>query len=179
MRRIYESGALRRDDEPFTPTEQVDGTQPQSMRSVTGSTCSRLLVPEWLRHRAISIDVSTPRSEFDRGTAVPFRVTMKNALPFPIVISTTSPLPWTWTVDGFPEGSHVPLHDPPDESGAFVFDRGERKRFTKRWFQTFRVSDAEWESAEPGAYTIGAALNVEEPRQKGLYADTTVRITSE
>lgn len=180
MRRIYESGALHRDDdEPFSPNERDVSEQPQSFRSIDSTRLSRLLVPMWLRCRSIGIDVSTPRSEFAVGEPVPFTVTMKNAMPFPISIPTRSPLLWTWNVDGATEASRVPLRDPPDEPGRFRFDRGERKRFRKRWSGMFRVSDSEWEPVEPGEYTIGAGLNVEDPADKDLYAETTVRVVPE
>jgi hypothetical protein len=177
MRRIYESGAIRRDDdEPFAPREREQSATPQAVRSINSTAWSRRLVPNGVRYRAISIDVETPQSTYPVGAAVPFRVTMKNAMPFPITIATESPILWTWAVDGLTDASHVPLHDPPDERGGFRFDRGERKRFGKRWEQRFRVDDDEWEAAEPGTYTISAALNVDDPAAKGLYDETTVTI---
>jgi len=176
MRRIYESAALRRDDdEPFAPNER-DGARPRAFRSVPGAALSRLLVPEWLRYRAISLDVSTPRSTYPIGARIPVRVTMRNVLPVPVTIPTRSPVLWTWSIDGVREASRVPPRDPPDEAGAFGFERGERKRFERRWDQLFRVSDAEWEPAGPGTYTVGAGINVEDPAEKGVYAETTVRV---
>ncbi|WP_254767747.1 hypothetical protein [Salinilacihabitans rarus] len=178
MRRIYESRALHRDDDdPFSPNDGDD--RPQAMRSLNATALSRLLVPDRLRRRAVSVAVSTPRAEYPVDTPVPFSVTMKNALPFPVAIRTTSPVGWTWHVDGVPEASHVPLRDPPDEPGEFVFDRGERKQFTRRWQGVFRVDDAEWERAAPGEYVIGAGLNVEDAREAGLYDETTVRLVAE
>lgn len=179
MRRIYESGALRRDDDRFTPSERDSPDRPQAMRSVNGTALSRRLVPDWVRRRAISVEVSTPRAEFSLGEPVPFRVTMGNSMPFPIVFRTNSPLPWTWEVDGVSEASHVSLRDPPEESGEFRFGRGERKRFTKRWEQMFRVSESEWEPVGLGEYTIGAGFNVENASKKGLYDETTVRVVPE
>ncbi len=178
MRRIYESEALRRDGEPFTPNER-DDARPQAMRSINATALSRLFVPRWLRYRAISIEVSTPRTEYPAGVGIPFRVTMRNAMPFPLTISTRSPVLWTWNVDGVTEASHVSLRDPPEERGTFRFGRGERKRFHKRWDGMFRVSATEWEPAEPGTYTIGAGLNLEGALEHGLYAETTIRIVPE
>lgn len=180
MRRIYESDALHRDDdEPFSPSEEEESDGPQAMRSIPSSVLSRRIVPNWLRYRAISIDVSTQRTEYPVDTAIPFSVTMKNALPIPISITTNSPLLWTWNVDGVAEASHVPLRDPPAERRDFSFDRGERKQFTRRWQQKFRVSDSEWDPAEPGEYTIGAGVNVDDADEKGLYSETTVRVVPE
>lgn len=176
MRRIYESRAIARDDDdPFVPGER-ETYRPQAMRSISGSAWSKRLVPPWLRRRAISLSVSTPATAFPAGSNVPFVVTMKNSMPFPITIRTDSPLLWTWSVDGLPEASRVPVRDPPERPGALHFDRGERVRFRKRWSQMFRVSESEWEPAEPGEYTIGAAINVANPKLAGLCDETTVRI---
>jgi len=179
MRRIYDSEALRRDDDAFTPTERDDDARPQALRSINGSAWSRRLLPTRVRRRAISVEVSTPRTEFSEGEPIPFTVTMKNALPVPVTIRTASPLLWTWDVDGDAEASRVSLRDPPDESGAFEFDRGERKRFRKRWRQLFRVTESEWEPAAPGEYDIGAGINVEDAEGSGLYDATTVTIVSD
>ena len=179
MRRIYDSDALRRDDEPFTPSEKDRSFKIQAMRSVNSTALSRRVVPRGLRHRAISVTVSTPRTEYAVGEPIPFAVTMRNPLPAPIAIPTNSPLLWTWHVDGLTEASEIQVHDPPDEAGEFVLDRGERKRVTKRWEQLFRVSESEWEPAEPGEYAIGAELNVDDPAEKGLADETTVRIVPE
>jgi len=179
MRRIYESGALRRNDDAFFPNERNTSDELQAMRSVNATELSRWLIPDRLRYRAISIEVSTPRTEYPVGTTVPFRVTMRNALPFPITIRTVSPLLWTWSVDGTTGASHVSLRDSPDEAGTFHFDRGERKRFTKRWKQMFRVSETKWEPATRGKYVIGAEFNVENSVKKGLCTETTVCLVPE
>lgn len=177
MRRIYESGALRRDDDDqFSPSERGSGDRPQAMRWVDSTALSRRLLPDAVRDLAVSIEVSTPRTEYALDEWVPFRVTMRNSMPFPITFRTVSPIPWTWNVDGIREASRVSLRNPPDEPGEFRFGRGERKRFTKRWTQTFRVSEAEWEPVAPGEYTIGAGINVDTPSKRGLYDETTVRI---
>ena len=177
MRRIYESKALRRDDdEPFSPRERDDQFQPQAIRSINSTAWSRRLVPHWLRHRSIAVSISTRQREYAPGDAVPFTVTMKNVMPFPITIETRSPVLWTWDVDRATEGSRVATRDPPDDPHGFEFDRGERKRFTRRWQQMFRVSDSEWEPAGPGEYTIGAGINVEGREESSLYDETTIRV---
>jgi hypothetical protein len=178
MRRIYDSPAVTRDDgDSFSPNERED-VRPQAMRSVPGTALSRLLVPDWLRYRAVSVSVSTPRTEYPAGEPVPFRVEMKNAMPFPVEIPTRSPVLWTWTVDGLPEASRI-SRDPPAERRGFRFDRGERKRFARRWRGYFRVSESEWEPADPGEYAIGAGLNVEDAAAKGLADEVTVRLVPE
>jgi hypothetical protein len=171
MRRIYESGAIHRDDDDaFAPGERESG--PQAMRSIDGTAWSRRLVPRWVRLRALSVTVDAP----DRvdGPAVPFVVTMSNALPIPVAVGTRSPRLWEWHVDDLPRASHV--ERPLEGSGTIRFDRGETKRFRRRWDRRFRVSETEWEPAPPGEYTLGAALNVAGAAERGLEDGTTVRI---
>jgi len=177
MRRIYESSALDRDDDPFVPGEA--DAEPQAMRSVDGGALSRLLLPARVGDRALSVTVSTPRTEYTKGGSIPFTVTMKNALPVPVSVETESPVLWTWNVDGATEATRVTVRDPPEEAGVFEFDRGERKQFRRRWDQLFRVSDSEWERADPGTYTIGAEINVGNPEGRGLSDGTTVQIVPE
>lgn len=179
MRRIYESDALARDGErPFTPHEREEGYAPRSFRSLDASAWSDRLVPHALRRRFVSVRISTPRSTFERGEAVPFLVTMTNRAPVPLTIRTASPIRWTWAVDGLEEASSVEVREPPDRPATLHFDRGERKRFRRRWSQSFRVGKHEWRPADPGTYTIRAAINVDAPEATGLAAETTVRIVS-
>lgn len=176
MRRIYGSDALDRDDDdPFRPNRTGTRSTPRSARTVPAEWLSSHLVPRWLRRRAISLKVSTPRSVYRAGAPVTFTVTMNNAAPFPITIPTRSPVPWTWRVDGYREASRV-SEEPPDEPGSFAFDRGERKRFSRTWRQVFRVSESEWTDATPGEYTIDAAINVAGPADGNVRDRTTVRI---
>jgi hypothetical protein len=174
MRRIYESGAVDRDEEdPFRPG---DRESPRAMRSVSGGSLSRWLVPYWLRFRALRLEVATPRSEYAAGERIPFAVTVENTYPIPITVPTLSPLLWRWEVDGAEEGSRLP-RELPDRQGGFEFGRSETKRFTREWPQLFKVSETEWEEAGPGEYTIGAWLNVDDAEQRGLADAVTVRVT--
>lgn len=176
MRRIYDSRALdRADDDPYRPNERDVREKPRAARNVPVQALSDALVPTWLRYRAVSVSVSTPEPSYPPLTAVPITVTMKNTSPFPVTIRTRSPVVWTWHVDGYPEASHVQTAEP-SRSGEFQFDRGERKRFTRRWDQLFRISDSEWVECAPGEYTVGAAINVPDAEENGLADETTVRI---
>ncbi|MEF8813515.1 MAG: hypothetical protein V5A55_06820 [Halovenus sp.] len=180
MRRIYESDALYRDDdEPGAPRERQREERPQAFRSVPTGSLSRWLVPDRVRYWGLSLDIATPRTEFRVGEHVPFQVTMKNSLPFPVTIATRSPLLWTWHVDDHQEASKLPASGPPEEERGFRFERGERKQFRKRWDGMFKIADAEWERAAPGEYTIGAGLNVDGAAEKGLYSETTVTLRPE
>lgn len=180
MKRIYESDALRRDEDHFTPAPRRDpGLRPQAMRSLPSKTLTRFLFPRWVHHWAIDVRIDTPQTEYPIGTSVPFSVTMRNRMPFPVMVSTTSRLRWDWFVDDHPEGSRVA--GPPDssEEGAFVFDRGERKVFQKRWDQRFRDGKRTWTPARPGVYTIAAGVNTEDPKSKDLWAETTVTLVED
>ena len=177
MRRIYESNALRRDDDdPAVPNELDGSDHPQAMRSLNSSWLSRWLLPRRVRRWAVTVSLSTPRTEYPVGSSVPFSVTMKNTMPFPVSIPTVSPVLWTWRVDGLDEASRIPQYDPPRRGGRFRFDRGERKRFRKRWNGTFRVAEDEWAPAEPGEHTIGAGINVADGPGEGLSDETTIRL---
>jgi hypothetical protein len=180
MRRIYESSAVHRDDDdPQAPGEDAGDVQPQAMRTIDGEAWSRRLVPDRLRHYAVSVGVEPRKAAFSPGEQVSFRVTMANAMPFPVTIETRSPLLWTWSVDGVQEAAHVPLHDPPSEPRGFRFGRGERKQFVRTWHQQFQTAAAEWEPAEPGEHNISVALNVADAAEKGLAAETTVELLAE
>lgn len=175
MRRIYESSALSRDDEePFKPGENDRESKPQSFRSINASAWSDRLLPVFVRRRAVSIAVSTPKTEYEVGEAIPFQVELKNSLPVPVTIPTDSPLLWSWTVDGYDEAAQTDELDPPEKPGKLYLDRGERKVFTKEWSQLFKVSEREWEEADPGEHLLGAYVNASEGE---LAAETTVRIT--
>ncbi|WP_424000507.1 hypothetical protein ACOZ4I_13855 [Haloarcula salina] len=171
MRRIYGPGDDRGDGTPNEPGR--DGESPSAARSVDAAAWSDRLLPTWLRYRAVSVDVAVPDGASTR-TEIPFVVTMKNALPVPVTIPTDSLRPWTWYVDGLPEASHV--DSVPSEASAIRFDRGERKRFRRRWDGLFRVSEDEWEPAAAGEYTIGAGLSVPDAAERGLYSEATVSL---
>ncbi|NGM69753.1 hypothetical protein G6M89_12160 [Natronolimnobius sp. AArcel1] len=178
MRRIYDSSALRRDDDdPFSPTSESKD-RPSAMRSMNSLALSQRVVPERLRRYGVSVSIATPRTEYSPDESVPFLVTMRNTLPFPVALSTTSQVRWTWSIDGHDEAAQFDLEYAADP-GQFEFNRGERKRFPKRWQQVFRVSETEWERAPPGTYTIGARINVDGAEAAGLAAETTIKITEE
>ena len=176
MRRLYDSRAIQRnDDEPFAPNETDETPEPQSFRSIPVTSLSRFL-PTWLRDRALSVELSTPRTEYPLDAPVPFQVTVRNGFPMPILVRTPSPVLWSWSVDGLSEAAHVTATEPPDDPRWFRFGRGERKQFSRRWDGRFRIAEREWEPAEPGQYTIRAGLNVPAAEDRGLVDETSVRL---
>lgn len=172
MRRVYDSEALRRDDEdPFSPVENDDAA---SRNHVNWTNVSHALVPQFLRSRAIAVDIQTSKDSYAPDEEIQFGVTFANRFPLPITIVTTTPKRWEWSVDGNPEGSELPLHHPEDRS-PFQFDRSERKRFRRSWSGRVRVDEREWRAAELGEHTLSVAIDAATGADK-LRAETTFRI---
>lgn len=177
MRRIYESGALRRGDDPHEPTgegDEIAGNRHTSMLNWSG--VSRLLAPSALRDRAIAVGVETDRETYAPGEPVSIRVRMRNRLPFPIALRTPTPVRWDWSVDGVRRASRVDDCDPPDRAEHLTFARSETKAFARTWRQTIRTADGEWTEVEEGSYEIAAFVNVEDPAARGLRATTEIEI---
>ncbi|WP_247729440.1 hypothetical protein [Halovivax limisalsi] len=177
MRRIYESAAVERDETPFTPGRRE--AEPESFRSIPAASASRLLLPDRLRYRAISIRVEAGRDHAAVGERLPFAVTLRNSMPFPVTIPTVSPVLWTWRVDGHEGAARYDRAERTDEPRAFTLGRGERKRFVRGWDGRFQVSESEWEPAPVGTYELGVAVNVESPARRGLTDETTIEIREE
>ncbi len=178
MKRIYESSAIHRDDDdPFSPGKNRDDDRPSSFRTLPSSWLSNRLLPQAIRRRAVTVHIETPASTYDQGVRIPFTITMKNSMPFPVSIVTDSRLVWTWDVDGRQEAADVSLHDPEDEeTSGITFARGERKVIKRHWDQMFQVDEREWERAPPGEHEIGAGLNVAGAEESGLYDRGPIRI---
>lgn len=174
MRRIYESNAVERDESPFTPGHR--DVEPESFRSIPATSVSRLVLPDWLRYRAISIGVEAGRAHATVGERLPFAVTLGNSMPFPVTIPTVSAPLWTWRIDGHECARTFDRSERTDEARAFTLARGERKRFVRGWDGRFRVSESEWEPAPGGTYELGVAVNVESPARWGLTDETTIEI---
>lgn len=182
MRRIYESDALRRDDDPHAPSD-AEGRDPEP--TVTGnrnpsvidwSRLSHALVPTGLRDRAIEVTVETDRAVYDRDEPVGIRVRLRNRMPFPISIRTPTRRRWDWAVDGDRRAAGAEFEPAPADPSLLSFYRSETKTFTRRWHQRFRTAADRWEPAEPGTYEIAAFVDVDEPVRRGLDAATTIEI---
>ncbi|THE64417.1 hypothetical protein D8Y22_13480 [Salinadaptatus halalkaliphilus] len=141
-------------------------------RTIDWAALSHALLPRRLRTRAITVSVRTDADVYHRGDPVAVEIDLRNRLPVPIRLRTDSPNVWTWTVDGEP----VDARDVPDRPGSIHFDRGERKRFHRRWSQRVRVRDREWKPVEPGTYTIAARLSRGDAAARGLADRTAIEI---
>jgi len=172
MRRVYESEALRRDDDdPFSPVEDGEGA---GRGHVDWANVSHALVPQFLRPRAIAVDVQTDKDSYERGEPIHFGVTFANRAPLPITLVTNTPKRWEWSIDGNPEGSELPTNHP-DDRAAFQFGRSERKRFRREWSGRVRVDDREWREADRGEHTLRVEVDAVTGAEK-LCAETTFRI---
>lgn len=182
MRRIYESDAIHRDQsDPFTP--KTNGAERAESRSTSASNSaidwgnlSHAILPLGIRDRAIAVDIEANRDVYTGGESVHFRVVLRNRLPFPVTLRTQTPVLWSWAVDGLDRASRVTEFEPPDRAGVLSFARSETKVFTRTWPRRIRESAERWESVVPGRYTLSAWINVENARNRGLFAETSVRI---
>lgn len=172
MRRVYDSEALRRDDDdPFSPVEDDDSA---GRSHVNWGNVSHALVPQFLRPRAIAVDVQTDKERYEPGEPIRFGVTFYNRFPVPITVVTNTPKRWEWSIDGNPEGSLLPTEHPEDRA-AFQFTRSERKRFRREWSGRVRVDEREWRAAEPGEHTLAVEIDAVTGAEN-LRAETTFRI---
>lgn len=171
MRRIYESEALRRDDDdPFTPNEADNGRGSH----VNWSNLSHALFPAHLRARAIAVEVETNKTRYAPDEPVSFRATFRNRLPVPVSLVTETPMRWTWAIDGHVEASEV-YDSPAPERTRFDFGRSERKRFHRRWAQRIRERDDEWRAVSPGEHTLSVQIGAVEGAER-LTAETTFTV---
>lgn len=175
MRRIYESRALEYDDEdPYAPKRRDDASDSDpGPRTIDWSAASHALLPTWLRRRAISVTVETDQASYAPDEPVVFRVGFRNRLPVPVAVPTASPVPWTWSIDGIDEASH--LAGRPDESGLFKFGRAERKQFTRRWQQRFQRDGRTWTTADRGEHVLSVRIDTPSGVD-AVTAETTFRI---
>lgn len=171
MRRIYESDALRRDDDdPFSPNESDGGAGSH----VNWANLSHALFPASLRPHAIAVDVETDRERYASDEPVRFRATFRNRLPVPVSLVTETPVRWSWAVDGLVEASEV-YEPPPATRTRFDFDRRERKRFHRSWPQRVREARDEWRAAEPGEHTLSVSIGAVDGADR-LAAETTFTV---
>lgn len=173
MRRIYESGALEYDDEDPHAPKRNDGDDP-GPRSIDWEAASHALLPGRLRAWAVDVDVETDRDVYAPDDPIRFEVRLANRIPFPVTLRTDSPVPWTWSVDGLDEASHVTDH--PERSDLLRFGRRERKVFRRNWYQRVRRSEREWEVADRGDHTLGVRVTVPDAEGMGLSAETSFRV---
>ena len=138
------------------------------------------LVPQRVARRALTVSVETDRDTYAVDEHVRFRVTVRNRLPFPVVIETPNRRLWGWTVDGELEASDEPRFDDPrrDTPGTLAFRGGQQLVVERTWRGRFRrVPEDEptrWVPADPGHHELGVFLAYE----GGPRATTTFEVST-
>lgn len=132
-----------------------------------------VFLPNRIKYLAIVPSIEIAKKEFEPNEIVTFNIVFRNRLPFPIKIRTESKLPWSWSINNVEKASHYVDFDPSGEQGTFILERSERRSYTRKWSQKFRVSKSKWEDAMNGEYELSAWINVPDPQSKGLQANTS------
>jgi hypothetical protein len=124
------------------------------------------IVPGWLARRAVTLAVETDRTKYARGDPVEITVRLRNRLPVPVELETTTRRQWGWRVDGVLEATDERRYVRAD-SGAVGFRAGETKVATATWNGRFRREGGTGLDrsvpADRGEHTISAFLAVADP----------------
>lgn len=121
------------------------------------------IIPKRVARRAVTVEVETDQTEYARGEPVAITVRLRNRLPAPVELETTTRRRWGWRVDGVLEASDERRYVR-EEPGVIGFRAGETKVATATWNGRFR---RERETgldrsvlAEPGDHTVSAFVPV-------------------
>lgn len=175
MRDVFDSDAVQRDDsDPFVPRDG-DRRGRRSRSAFDWRNVSHALMPTALRDRAIAVSIETNKREYDLEEPVHFRVVLANRIPFPVALRTTSPVLWTWAVDGVEQADHL-VEEAPDDPSLLRFARSERKTFERRWSQRIRSREGKWVPVQGGEYVLSARINVDGAAGRGLVDETAIRV---
>ena len=121
------------------------------------------VVPRSVARRAIDVTVSTDAAEYAPDEPVAITVAIRNRLPVPIEVPTSTRRSWGWTVDGVLEATDERRYVRAEES-ALSLRAGETKRATATWNGRFRrTAEAGLDRsvrAERGEHTIAAFVPV-------------------
>ncbi|XVH32418.1 hypothetical protein ACNS7O_04325 [Haloferacaceae archaeon DSL9] len=135
----------------------------------------RALVPQWLGRRALAVGIETDRDVYEREDPIEITIRIRNRLPLPIVVETTTQQTWLWAVDGLPAASDEVVYRS-ETPGGLELRGGETKAISRTWDGRFkRVGDrTRWEAAEPGDHSISARVAVA-PTPKTATTTVTIR----
>ena len=137
------------------------------------------VVPRAAARRAIEVTVSTDAAEYAPDEPVAITVAIRNRLPVPIEVPTTTRRLWGWAVDGVTEATDERRYVR-DEESALSFRAGETKRATATWNGRFRRTGDDGGldrsvRAERGDHTISAFVPVPDADERHEDA-TQIRI---
>ena len=136
------------------------------------------VVPRSVARRAVEVTVSTDAAEYGPDEPVAITVAIRNRLPVPVEVPTSTRRPWGWAVDGLTEATDERRYVR-DEESALSLRAGETKRATATWNGRFRRTDGDGLDrsvrAERGTHTITAFVPVPDADDRHE-ATTEVRI---
>lgn len=142
------------------------------------STALGRVVPRAVAQRAIEVTVSTDAAEYAPDEPVAITVAIRNRLPVPIEVPTSTRRSWGWAVDGVTEATDERRYVR-DEESALSLRAGETKRATATWNGRFRRTDDDGLDrsvrAERGDHTITAFVPVPDADERHE-AVTQIRI---
>ncbi|MDB2224715.1 hypothetical protein DJ83_09675 [Halorubrum ezzemoulense] len=101
------------------------------------STALGRVVPRAVARRALEVSVSTDAAEYAPDEPISITVIIRNRLPVPIEVPTTTRRSWGWAVDGVLEATDKRRYIRGEES-SLSFRAGETKRATATWNGRFR-----------------------------------------
>ena len=121
------------------------------------------VVPRSVARRAVDVTVSTDAAEYAPDEPVTITVAIRNRLPVPVEVPTSTRRAWGWAVDGVLEATDERLYVRAEES-TLAFRAGETKRATATWNGRFRRTDGDGLDrsvrADRGEHTISAFVPV-------------------
>ncbi|MFY4816002.1 hypothetical protein [Halorubrum sp. Atlit-26R] len=136
------------------------------------------VVPRSVARRAIEVTVSTDAAEYAPDEPVAITVAIRNRLPVPVEVPTTTRRLWGWAVDGVLEATDERRYVSAEES-SLSLRAGETKRATVTWNGRFRRSDGDGLDrsvrAERGDHTISVFVPVPDADERHEDA-TQIRI---
>ncbi|TKX74652.1 hypothetical protein EXE46_08110 [Halorubrum sp. GN11_10-6_MGM] len=143
------------------------------------STALGRVVPRAVARRAIDVTVSTDAAEYAPDEPVAITVSIRNRLPVPIEVPTTTRRSWGWAVDGVLEATDERRYVRAEES-VLSLRAGETKRATATWNGRFRRTAGDGgldRSVRPdrGEHTVSAFVPVPDADERHEDA-TQIRI---
>ncbi|VTT86879.1 unknown [Halorubrum sp. DM2] len=136
------------------------------------------VVPRSVARRAVEVTVSTDAAEYAPDEPVAITVAIRNRLPVPVEVPTSTRRSWGWAVDGVTEATDERRYVR-DEESALSLRAGETKRATATWNGRLRRTAGDGLDrsvrAERGDHTITAFVPVPDAGERHE-ATTEIRI---
>lgn len=117
------------------------------------------LIPAAIAQRAISVNVSTDKRQYEPNEQITIGIEFNNRLPVPITVTTQDSRLWGWTVNGeLAASDEARFHG--GSPRELTFRPGECKRVSRTWNGQFKRTKGRtrWKPADPGEYSITVFL---------------------